>query len=112
MRWKQAARGGVAWHQPFDVVPDARREGRIGEGFIGVEAERLRAAVDAAWIVARLVAGGSMRFWVWVAVGVTLVTAPCVRHAEAQQRIIYDDDCSNDVDCVATLPILYQLEDR
>jgi hypothetical protein len=53
-----------------------------------------------------------MRFWVWVAVGVTLVTAPCVRHAEAQQRIIYDDDCSNDVDCVATLPILYQLEDR
>jgi len=30
----------------------------------------------------------------------------------AQQRMIYDDDCSNDVDCVATLPILYQLADR
>jgi hypothetical protein len=34
------------------------------------------------------------------------------RQAWAQQRIIYDDDCSNDVDCVATLPILYQLADR
>jgi hypothetical protein len=30
----------------------------------------------------------------------------------AQQRVIYDDDCSQDVDCVATLPILYSLEDR
>ena len=32
--------------------------------------------------------------------------------APAQQRIIYDDDCSNDVDCVATLPILHALQDR
>lgn len=30
--------------------------------------------------------------------------------AAAQQRIIYDDDCSQDVDCVATLPMLFQLE--
>ncbi len=30
----------------------------------------------------------------------------------AQQRVIYDDDCSQDVDCVATLPILYKLADR
>ncbi len=28
----------------------------------------------------------------------------------AQQRVIYDDDCSQDVDCVATLPMLFQLE--
>jgi hypothetical protein len=32
--------------------------------------------------------------------------------AMAQQRLIYDDDCSQDVDCVATLPILHALEDR
>ena len=32
--------------------------------------------------------------------------------AFAQQRLIYDDDCSQDVDCVATLPILHTLEDR
>jgi hypothetical protein len=32
--------------------------------------------------------------------------------AFAQQRLIYDDDCSQDVDCVATLPILHSLEDR
>ena len=32
--------------------------------------------------------------------------------ASAQQRFIYDDDCSQDVDCVATLPILHALEDR
>jgi hypothetical protein len=31
---------------------------------------------------------------------------------KAQQPIIYDDDCSQDVDCVSTLPILYALEDR
>jgi hypothetical protein len=30
----------------------------------------------------------------------------------AQQRLIYDDDCSQDVDCVATLPILHALADR
>jgi hypothetical protein len=28
------------------------------------------------------------------------------------QALIYDDDCSQDVDCVATLPILHALEDR
>jgi hypothetical protein len=32
--------------------------------------------------------------------------------AFAQQRLIYDDDCSQDVDCVVTLPILHALEDR
>ena len=32
--------------------------------------------------------------------------------ASAQQRLIYDDDCSQDVDCVATLPILHALADR
>src|ERR1035437_3470311 len=36
----------------------------------------------------------------------------CVLPAAAQQRIIYDDDCSQDNDCVATLPILYQLASR
>lgn len=34
------------------------------------------------------------------------------RPASAQQRIIYDDDCAQDNDCVATLPILYQLAAR
>ena len=53
-----------------------------------------------------------MRLWGWVAVGAMLLAAPYAQQARAQQRIIYDDDCSNDVDCVATLPILYQLEDR
>jgi hypothetical protein len=32
--------------------------------------------------------------------------------ASAQQLLIYDDDCSMDVDCVATLPMLHTLEDR
>jgi hypothetical protein len=32
--------------------------------------------------------------------------------ALAQQRLIYDDDCSQDVDCVATLPIIHALADR
>ncbi len=32
--------------------------------------------------------------------------------AHAQQAMIFDDDCSQDVDCVNTLPILYALEDR
>ena len=36
----------------------------------------------------------------------------CVLPAAAQQRIIYDDDCSQDNDCVVTLPILYRLADR
>ena len=48
-----------------------------------------------------------MRVWVvlclYFAIGASL---------QAQQRIIYDDDCSQDVDCVNTLPILYALEDR
>jgi hypothetical protein len=32
--------------------------------------------------------------------------------AHAQQALIYDDDCSQDVDCVATLPIVHALADR
>jgi hypothetical protein len=42
----------------------------------------------------------------------TLLALACVLPAVAQQRIIYDDDCSQDNDCVATLPILYRLADR
>lgn len=53
-----------------------------------------------------------MRLWAWLLVLVIAVTALWSREAAAQQRIIYDDDCSQDVDCVATLPILYKLEDR
>ena len=34
------------------------------------------------------------------------------QQSSAQQGLIYDDDCSLDVDCVATLPILHSLEDR
>src|ERR1035441_10763175 len=41
-----------------------------------------------------------------------LLAPGCVLPAVAQQRIIYDDDCSQDNDCVATLPILYQLANR
>jgi hypothetical protein len=52
-----------------------------------------------------------MRLWVWL-VGGMLLASLCGRQVCAQQQIIYDDDCSNDVDCVATLPILYQLADR
>jgi hypothetical protein len=48
----------------------------------------------------------------WVVAGGMLLAPLGGRQAQAQQRIIYDDDCSNDVDCVATLPILYQLADR
>lgn len=40
---------------------------------------------------------------------IAAIIGPC---AWAQQRIILDDDCSSDVDCVATLPILFQLEGR
>jgi hypothetical protein len=43
-------------------------------------------------------------------VGLRLPAAAQQRRAE--QRLIYDDDCSQDVDCVATLPILHALEDR
>ncbi len=53
-----------------------------------------------------------MRSWAWLVMGGMLLVLPGGRQAWAQQRIIYDDDCSNDVDCVATLPILYQLADR
>ena len=52
-----------------------------------------------------------MRLWGSLVVGGMLL-AMCGVTAVAQQRILYDDDCSNDVDCVATLPILYQLADR
>jgi hypothetical protein len=52
-----------------------------------------------------------MRLCAWVAVAVMMMT-PGYALARAPQRIIYDDDCSQDVDCVATLPILYQLADR
>jgi hypothetical protein len=43
---------------------------------------------------------------------IVLLATGCVLPATAQQRIIYDDDCSQDNDCVATLPILYRLADR
>ncbi len=37
---------------------------------------------------------------------------PLSAATHAQQRLIYDDDCSQDVDCVVTLPILHTLQDR
>ncbi len=48
-----------------------------------------------------------MRILSLLAFALALATA-----SQAQQRLIYDDDCSQDVDCVNTLPILYALEDR
>ena len=48
-----------------------------------------------------------MRVLIVLTFFLSLVTA-----SRAQQRLIYDDDCSQDVDCVNTLPILYALEDR
>lgn len=48
-----------------------------------------------------------MRVWISLCF-LLLFRAP----ASAQQRLIYDDDCSQDVDCVATLPILHALADR
>ena len=48
-----------------------------------------------------------MRVWIVLCSFLLLGT-----FAKAQQPIIYDDDCSQDVDCVNTLPILYALEDR
>jgi hypothetical protein len=48
-----------------------------------------------------------MRVWI-----VLLVCFSLGSLSQAQQRLIYDDDCSQDVDCVNTLPILYALEDR
>jgi hypothetical protein len=35
-----------------------------------------------------------------------LLISPCF----AQQKMIYDDDCTQDVDCVLTLPLLFALE--
>src|ERR1035437_6549949 len=45
---------------------------------------------------------------------IVLLATGCgwVLPAAAQQRIIYDHDCSQDNDCVVTLPILYRLADR
>ena len=48
-----------------------------------------------------------MRGWI-VLIFCGLLNMP----AFAQQRLIYDDDCSQDVDCVATLPIVHALADR
>jgi len=48
-----------------------------------------------------------MRVWIILCCFLSLGTL-----ARAQQSIIYDDDCSQDVDCVATLPIVYALEDH
>ena len=48
-----------------------------------------------------------MRIWIVLSF-LLLFSAP----ASAQQQLIYDDDCSQDVDCVATLPILHALADR
>ena len=45
----------------------------------------------------------------WIVVGFLLLFRMSVM---AQQRLIYDDDCSMDVDCVATLPIVHALADR
>jgi Inosine-uridine preferring nucleoside hydrolase len=46
---------------------------------------------------------------VWIALCFLLLFRTPV---SAQQRLIYDDDCSQDVDCVATLPILHAFADR
>lgn len=44
--------------------------------------------------------------------GLLLLFGSLAAAMTAQQWIIYDDDCSQDVDCVATLPIVHALEDR
>ena len=41
-----------------------------------------------------------------------LVLSALAARLPGQQPVIYDDDCSQDVDCVNTLPILWQLADR
>ncbi len=48
-----------------------------------------------------------MRTWILLVLCGLLCGSVC-----AQQRLIYDDDCSQDVDCVATLPIVHALADR
>ncbi|HEX9201768.1 MAG TPA: hypothetical protein VF865_19580 [Acidobacteriaceae bacterium] len=53
-----------------------------------------------------------MRLWVGSLALAALLALSSLQNASAQQRLIYDDDCSQDVDCVATLPILYKLADR
>jgi hypothetical protein len=51
-------------------------------------------------------------FRVWMMVGLLVLVGETASAQRQQQRLIYDDDCSLDVDCVATLPILHTLEDR
>ena len=53
--------------------------------------------------------GGQGRAFPLLAALMLLLSIPC---CHAQQALIYDDDCSQDVDCVATLPIVHTLEDR
>jgi hypothetical protein len=62
-------------------------------------------------IVAKLIRGGSMRPRNYLALSLLLSSVCWAQHGP-NQAMIYDDDCSQDVDCVATLPILYQLADR
>jgi hypothetical protein len=53
-----------------------------------------------------------MRLWGCLA-ALPLLFAPLrAQTAAGPQRVIYDDDCSQDNDCVATLPILFQLASR
>jgi hypothetical protein len=44
--------------------------------------------------------------------GMVLCLLLCCASTRAQQAIVYDDDCAQDVDCVATLPVLHTLADR
>jgi len=46
----------------------------------------------------------------WIVLGLLVFVSGA--SSAQRQRLIYDDDCSMDVDCVATLPILHALEDR
>jgi hypothetical protein len=53
-----------------------------------------------------------VRTWVVLCFLLLFGVSASAQQQPAQQRLIYDDDCSQDVDCVATLPILHALEDR
>lgn len=53
-----------------------------------------------------------MRLWLYRLALPLLLASIATWRASAQQRIVYDDDCSQDNDCVVTLPILFQLADR